>query len=621
MPNSLKTFLLGKPLETKRLAGEKLNTFWGLPIMASDAISSVAYAVEEILWVLVPIVGLLAYQDMFFTAIAIVFLLLILVFSYRQTIDSYPHGGGSYTVAKENLGELPGLTAAASLTIGYILTVAVSTSAGTAAITSAIPELLPYTVWIALGLILLMMLGNLRGVRDSARIFAIPTYLFIIAMLTMIVTGTVKVFIFGQSPEALETIPTVVGDLTLFLMVRAFAAGCAGLTGIEAVSNAVPTFTEPSQKHAKQVLSLLALFVILIFGGTSFLATLYHAVPSYDVTVLSQIAAQVFGDNIMFYALQILTAVILIMAANTSFAGLPMLLSLLARDGYAPRQFASRGGRLGFSNGIIALSVASALLVIIYRGQTHDLVPLYAIGVFISFTLSQVGMLARWLRERDGGWRHKAVINGIGAIMSTVTVISIAYSKMADGAWIALVLMAIIIFMMKKSKSHYLDVARQLHLEPHQVKTETEFIEVIRHTIVIIDSLNKASLKAINYARRVSDDDNVVAFNVSLDIEKAKYLKRKWKECEIPVPLIIRYSPYREVVAPLIKYLESEEHDYRPGDMVTIVMPQFMVSKYWMHIFHNQTGLMIRNKLLHDRHIAVVTVPYVLDKKRKVLPK
>ncbi len=615
MLEKLKEIIIGKPLHNKELQGEKLGVFWGLPIMASDAISSVAYAVEEILWILVLVVGLAAYQYMFMAAVAIVLLLLILVFSYRQTIDSYPNGGGSYTVAKENLGEKPGLLSGASLIIGYILTVAVSTSAGTAAITSAIPALLPYNVAVTLFLILLMTIGNLRGVKESAKIFAIPTYIFIIAMLIMIVTGLVKVYILGEVPRSVYPIPDAVGDITFFLMIRAFAAGCSGLTGVEAVSNAIPNFKNPSQKNAKRVLGLLAMFVLIIFGGTAFLSTIYHAVPNYDVTVLSQIASQVFGNGILFYILQISTAVILIMAANTSYAGLPMLLSLMAMDGYAPRQFGMRGIRLGFSNGILALSAAAGVLVVIYRAETHDLVPLYAIGVFISFTLSQVGMLFKWVRSDAPGKVHKILINGLGALMTVATVFSIAYSKMLEGAWIALVLMAVLMILMKMTNIHYKDTECQLKLEPEEVPAESSVIQVQKHTIVIIGSLNKASLKAINYARRLSEDKNIIAFHVSIDEENSKYLREQWRKCRIPVPLIVKYSPYREIVRPLMKYIESEEHASSPGDMITVVIPQFIVSKSWQNLLHNQTAFAIRKKLIRDRHIAVVTIPYVLDKK------
>ncbi len=615
MFKKIKQVLIGKPLKTEDLQGEKLNVFWGLPIMASDAISSVAYAVEEILWVLVLAVGAIAYTSLSFVAIAIIALLLILVFSYRQTIDSYPHGGGSYTVAKENLGELPGLVACASLTIGYILTVAVSTSAGTAALTSAIPALLPYNVLITLILILLMTIGNLRGVKESARIFALPTYIFIFSMLLMIITGFIKFYILGYEPKAAFEIPAATGDLTFLLLIRGFAAGCAGLTGVEAVSNAIPNFKKPAQKNAKIVLGLLALFVVLIFGGTSFMATLYHAVPNYHTTVLSQIASQVFGNTFFYYLLQIVTAVILVMAANTSYAGLPMLLSLVAKDGYAPRQLSMRGERLGYSNGIILLSIAAGALVIIYKGQTHALVPLYAIGVFISFTLSQLGMLFKWLRSKDKDRFHKIIINGIGTVATSLTVIIIGYSKLLEGAWIALVLIPILVYFMKVAKRHYRDVAIQLKLKPEDVAAETQYLNVQKHMIVVIGSLSRASLKAINYARHLADDKNIVAFHISIDQEESSSIQKKWEECGIPIPLVVKYSEYREIIDPLVSYIESEEHSSSKGDMITVVLPQFVVQSSWMNIFHNQTAFAIQKRLLRDRHIAVITVPYVLDER------
>ena len=609
-----KAFLLGRPLSNDQLHGEKMNVFWGLPIMASDAISSVAYAVEEILWVLIAVAGLVSYQYMFAAAAAIILLLLILVVSYRQTIDHYPKGGGSYTVAKENLGEIPGLTACASLVIGYVLTVAVSTSAGAAAITSAVPGLLPCSVPITLGMILLMTIGNLRGVKESARIFAIPTYIFIASMLLLIGTGLVKTYLLHTPPPApLYDVPQAAGDITLFLVARAFAAGCAGLTGVEAVSNAIPSFEHPSRKNAKRVLSLLAMLVLVIFGGTSYMATLYHAVPVKEATVLSQIGQQIFGHGILYYVLQIATAVILVMAANTAYAGLPPLLSLAARDGYVPKQFNTRGGRLSYSNGIIMLGLTAGLLVILYKADTHRLVPLYAIGVFISFTLSQLGMFTLWLKGREPGWGRRAVVNGVGLLMTALTVGIIAYSKLIEGAWITLVAITVLIVVMKVTHKHYLSLARQLALRPEEVTQETDQIKVNKHMVVLVDSLTKSSLKAISYARQLMDDGNIVVFNVSTDEEHSQYLREKWEACGIPLPLVVKYSPYREIIEPLIEYLESEEHDYRPGDMLTVVMPQFIMGQKWMNIYHSQTAFAIRRKLLHDRHIAVVTVPYVVD--------
>lgn len=609
-----KRLLIGKALKTEELNNEKYNVFWGLPVLSSDAISSVAYAGEEILWVLIPVIGLMAFRYMFYAALAIVFLLFILVFSYRQTIDNYPCGGGSYIVAKDNLGTIPGLVAGASLSIDYILTVAVSTSAGTAAITSAMPWLLPHKVAITLVLIAIMTMGNLRGMRESSRLFGIPTYLFIFSIIALILTGIFKIYVLGYHPAAITEIPKVTGDITLFLFLRAFASGCTALTGVEAVSNGIPNFRNPSQKNAKTVLLLLAIFVLIIFGGTSFLATMYHAVPTLDKTVISQISTQVFGNSFMYYMVQITTAVILTMAANTAFSDLPLLLSLISRDSYAPRQFTRRGKRLSFSNGIILLSLAASFLTIIFKGETHLLMPLYAIGVFISFTLSQTGMFVRWLKLRTPGWKHKAVINGIGAVITFATVIIIGITKFRHGAWIVCILIPVFVILMIITKRHYNRVAEQLTLSKDEVEKEIKAVDDFEHIIVLIDSLNKASFKAINYARHISNSyKTIVAFNSSTDEATSEKLRAKWEELNIDIPLVIKYAPYRNIMEPLIEFIESEEHASNPEDIITVVMPQFIVKHWWNNIFHGQSAIFIRQKLIHDRQIAIITIPYVLD--------
>lgn len=611
MEFNLGRLLIGKSLKTEDLKGEKFNVFWGLPILSSDAISSVAYAGEEILWVLVPIVGLISYKYMFYAALCIVFLMFLLVFSYRQTIDSYPNGGGSYIVAKDNLGTVPGLVAGSALSIDYILTVAVSTSAGTAAITSAMPALLPHKVLITVAVIIIITIGNLRGLRESSKIFGIPTYFFMFSVLAMIVIGIVKVHVFGYVPQSAYEIPEVTGDITVFLFLKAFASGCTALTGIEAVSNGIPSFKEPSQKNAKIVLGLLAFVVLLIFGGLSYLSTLYHAVPNSEKTVIAQIANQVFGTSIMFYVIQATTAIILIMAGNTAFAGLPLLLALMAKDGFAPRQFAKRGKRLGFSNGIIVLSILSCILVVIFKGDTHLLLPLYAVGVFISFTLSQAGMFTRWVKTKKRGWRHKAFINGLGCMVTLVTVIIIGITKFFHGAWIVCILIPVIVFVMLKIKYHYTKVAQQLKLNVNERPKEINLAEQERYVIVPIDTLNKSFLKALNYARTISD--NIIVFHVSVDDEATKKLVKKWEQYNVGIPIIVRKSPYRSIVGPLVKFIESEEYAAGPKDTVTVVMPQFIVTKWWGNILHNQTALFVKTMLLRRRNIAMVTVPYIIQ--------
>jgi len=603
--------LIGKTLRTEQIEDEKFNVFWGLPILSSDAISSVAYAGEEMLWVLVGVLGLLAYKYMLFAALCIVVLLGILVFSYRQTIDSYPNGGGSYIVAKDNLGAIPGLTAGASLSIGYILTVAVSCSAGTAAITSALPWLLPHKVLITVALIVIMTIGNLRGIRESSVMFGVPTYLFIVSIIAMIIIGIVKVKVFGITPVPILSVPQAAGDITLLLFLRAFASGCTGLTGVEAVSNGIPSFKTPAQKNAKTVLSLLALLVFIIFGGISFLSTLYHAVPNSQITVVAQIAAQVFGQNaIMFYVIQVTTAIILIMAANTAYAGLPLLFALMAHDGYIPRQFTKRGKRLSFSNGIVVLSVCACLLVIMFKGDTHLLMPLYAVGVFISFTLSQFGMFTKWRREKSHGWKHKALINGFGAVVTFITVIIIGYTKFKDGAWIVLILIPILVYLMYRVREHYKIVALQLKLSLNEKPKPMNYDEQKRYVIVPIDTLNKAFLKAFNYARTLSE--NIIVIHVSVDDEVTSKLMKKWQEYNLGIPLVVKKSPYRDTIKTLVKFIENEEILFGEKNTLTVVLPQFVVEKKWQNILHNQTTMFIVGLLLKRRNIAVVMVPYLI---------
>ncbi|AZV58633.1 APC family permease [Clostridium sp. AWRP] len=605
--------IIGKSLKTEELKGEKFNVFWGLPIMSSDAISSVAYAGEEILLILMPVMGLLSYRYMLYASLCIIFLLFMLIFSYRQTIDAYPAGGGSYIVATDNLGTTAGLVAGASLIIDYILTVAVSASAGTAAITSAIPSLLPHTVTITLALITILVIGNLKGIRESSKVFGVPTYIFIFLILVMLIWGVIKINFMGYVPKSSYKIPDVSGTITIFLFLKAFAAGCTALTGVEAVSNGVPNFREPSQKNAKIVLMLLAFIVLLMFGGISYLAALYHAVPSSNVTVVAQISWQVFNGGVLFYIIQAATAVILVMACNTAFAGLPLLLALMAKDGYAPRQFAKRGKRLNYSNGIIMLGLLAAILVVIFKGDTHYLLGLYAVGVFISFTLSQCGMFKRWTKIKINGWKHKAFINGLGGVLTFVTTIIIGVTRFTRGAWVVFILIPIIVYTMEKIKRHYLKVAQQLRLSMDELRKyeKVSFEGQKRYVIVPIDTLNKSFLKALNYARTISE--NIIVFHVSVDDEVTNKLLKKWNEYNIGIPIIVKKSPYRSIIKPLAKFIDSEEYSAGPKDTITVVLPQFVVTKWWGNILHNQTALLIKTILLKRRNIAIVTVPYIID--------
>jgi amino acid transporter len=616
----LKRILIGKPLENEALHGEKYSVFWGLPILSSDAISSVAYATEEILLVLVPVVGLMAFQKLTIISCAIIALLAVLTISYRQTILSYPNGGGAYVVASDNLGSCAGVVAGSALAIGYTLTVAVSISAGTAAITSAIPSLLQYRVEVCLVILLLLFIGNLRGISESAKIFGVPAYLFMLAMISMIVVGFYKVRVLHFAPPAPPIANSVdlMGWAGILLMLRAFSSGCAALTGVEAVSNAVPNFKEPSVKHARTVLLLLSFVVLILFGGISVLANLYRVVPGGGRTVLAKIAAEIFGaHSLMFYAIQTITAFILALAANTAYSGFPLLISVMAKDGFAPRQLAVRGERLAYSNGITVLTVLAGILIIIFKGDTHLLIPLYAIGVFISFTLSQTGMFIRWIKRREKGWVHKALINGAGAVVTFITVIIVGATKFRYGAWIVFLVIPIMMAIMLKIKRHYISVAEQLRI------TTEEALSLLKetyhnHVIIPIDSINRASIRALRYAKTVSD--RIVVFHVSIDEEEAKRMRERWDQLETDIPLVIKYSPYRKVIQPLLNYVESyEQYSYKKGDMITVVLPQFSVKIWWQIFLHNQTRLLISRSLLKHRHIVVATIPLQLKNDNEVL--
>jgi len=611
MWEELKRFIIGKPLATEAMAHEKFNIPFGLSIMSSDAISSVAYASEEILWVLVPVIGMMSYQYMFEASLCIVGLLIILIFSYRQTIYSYPSGGGAYTVSKDNLGTIPSLVAGASLSIDYVLTVAVSTCAGTAALTSAFPILYPHRISISIFFIILITIGNLRGVSESAKIFGMPPYIFILCLLSMIVYGIFKVKVQGFVPQPMYPVPTPVGDITLFLFLRAFAGGCTALTGIEAVSNGTPNFKEPAPRNASTVLILLAIIIVFLFGGMSYLATIYQSVPSFENTVVSQIALQVFGNGFMYYLLQFSTTIILILAANTAYTGFPLLASTIANDGFMPRQLKRRGHRLSFNNGIIVLAVAASILIIIFRGETHYLLPLYAVGVFTSFTLSQFGMFRKWLKERDGAWVLKAFINGLGAIITLVTTVVLGITKFISGAWVVFILIPIIVMFMRRVREHYDSVAEQLRIGPGSVPDVVPNPENVRHIIVLVESYNKAIIKTINYAKCLSSD--IVGFHISVDDEATAKLQKRWDENNVGFPLVVRKSPYRDVLGLLVEFIESDEHASKEGDIVTVVMSQFVVDKYWENALHNQTAMLIRSSLLRHRNIAVISVPYLIE--------
>lgn len=611
MLKKIKHLILGKSLRSDALAHEKFSVLWGLPVLSSDAISSVSYACEEILMVLIPVMGLASYGPLMKVGFAIVFLLFILVFSYRQTINCYPQGGGSYIVASDNLGKVFGLIAASSLAIDYVLTVAVSVCAGTAAITSAFPQLLSVRTEIALLIITLLTIGNLRGMKDSSILFGIPTYLFVFTILLMILTGFVKVLVFHEIPNPPAAVPGTVESLSLLLFLKAFSSGCTALTGVEAVSDGIPNFRAPAQKNAKRVLYLLAVLVFIIFLGILSLASVYHIVPHANVTVIAMLAEEVFGKGtLLFYLVQITTAIILTMAANTAFADLPLLLSILARDGFVPRQFLSRGSRLSFSNGILLLFLLSAALVIAFHASSHLLMPLYAVGVFLSFTLSQAGMFVRWMKRKEGNWRHKAVINGSGMLITAITCVIIAASKFMHGAWIVLLCIPVLVYFMERIHRHYAYVKESLKIRSDQ-ELQPCAIQSGGKVILPVDSINRSFLKAYHYACSLQVKQ-IEFYHVNTNAEAAMKLQAVYEQMQLNIPLVMEEAPYRNVNEMILQHVRAAQKDLKPKESVTVILPQFVMKKKRFHALHNQTSMQLKLQLSKLRNVSVISVPYIM---------
>jgi amino acid transporter len=603
---ALKRSLLGRPIPTSLERHERLGRATGLAVFASDALSSSAYATEEILLVLV-IAGTGALQASVPIALGIAVLLAIVVSSYRQTIRAYPRGGGAYIVTRENFGRYPSLVAGASLLTDYVLTVSVSVAAGVAAITSAVPALFPYRVGLCVTGVAIIAVANLRGIRESGRLFAIPTYAFVGSYLVMLGWGGV-LWLRGVGPapaSAPVAAASTTEALTLFLALRAFASGCVALTGIEAVSDGVPAFRPPEARNARQVLVMLAAVLISLFVGITLLASAFGLAPVEQETVNSQLARRVFGHTPVYYLVQAMTALILLLAANTSFADFPRLASFLARDGFLPRQFASRGDRLAFSNGIIILAILSALLLVLFRGDTHALIPLYAVGVFISFTLSQASMVRHWLRARTRGWAWRMVLNGIGAAATGLVMLIIATTKFTHGAWMVVLLIPCLILVFLAIHRHYREVARQLSIDATPPGPPP-----LAHTVlVLIGDVHRGVLFALAYARALSPAARAVY--VELDPDRTRRLEDRWGKWGSGVPLVVLRSPYRSVVGAFLEYLDNLQAQ-APDRLVTIIIPEFVPARWWQHLLHNQTALLIKGALLFRRGVVVIDVPYHL---------
>ena len=598
-----KRWLLGRPLATAQAARERLSNPVALAIFSSDPLSSVAYATEEILLILV-LAGTAALHYSIGISLVIVGLVAILTASYRQTIYAYPSGGGAFVVAKSNLGETPGLVAAAALLIDYVLTVAVSVAAGIAAITSAVPELHEHRVGLGLLAIAVLTWGNLRGVRESGKIFALPTYLFVGGLGLVIVVGLGRTLFGAAEAHPLPSVPAVEG-LTLFLLLRAFSSGCTALTGIEAISNGVPTFRDPASKNASTTMIWMACMLGGLFLGITFLAYNYGLVPRADETLISQIARISLGGGVLYYFMQVATMMILILAANTSYNGFPRLACLLAQDSFLPRQMRNVGDRLAFSNGIFILGLSAALLLIIFRGDTHALIPLYAIGVFLSFTLSQTGMVRHWQDRKGRGWRKKFAINLTGAVATGVATVVLAMTKFTHGAWMVIVLIPILIGMFKKIQWHYRMADWQLELTMYE-RPKNPPPNVV---VMPIGTVNRAVVIAMDYVRQRAPDFRVV--HVDVDPDETVKVREDWEKWGLGLPLVILPSPYRSFLEPFLDYIEKvrEEH---PGGWVTVALAEVLPARWWENLLHNQRALLIKAAVLFKFRVIVTDVPYHL---------
>ncbi|MDR3589458.1 MAG: APC family permease [Negativicutes bacterium] len=612
MMREMRRLLIGRPLHNKRLAHEKLPKWKALSIFSSDALSSVAYGPEEIMLTLVAVPGIIAYGYMAPVALSILGLLAIVALSYVQVAKANPGGGGAYAVAKKNLGEYPALIAAGAVFADYVLTAAVSVSAGTAAIVSAFPGLDGHAVAIDLVVLFcLLMLVNLRGVRESSNAFVIPTYAFLFGMVTLIVTGVYQVltdstYIFPANSLAKQQLDWMM----LFVVLRAFANGCSSMTGVEAIADSVPMFKSPESRNATATTYWMAGILGFMFVGISFLIMHYHILPVEDVTALSQLAENVFGRNFFYFYIQITTMLVLYLAANTAYNGLPVLMSIVAKDGYMPRYLATRGERLTFSNGIILLTVAAALLITVFNGKTDQLISLYAIGVFVSFTIAQTGMIVHWRSNRGTGWVLKAFLNGLGAFATGLVVLVITMTKFLYGAWIVLVFVPIMVYLFKQIKAHYKAMAEQLHL-PLECMAEDGTAAQGKHIVVVpVATPTKVVYETLKYARVLSQ--HIIAVHVASDEESEAKTRAKWNCWNPGVELVILRSPYRLLMKPLIKYIETLEKRKGPNDYITVIIPEFETKEWWHRLLHNQTGWILRTSLILKDNVIVTTVPYHL---------
>ncbi len=604
--SKIKNVFIGNPLTMDKLEEEKIPKWKALAVLSSDALSSVAYATEE---VLIPL-SLFAVAAMAWSmpmAVGVALLLLIITLSYQQTIAAYPHGGGAYTVARENLGENAGLVAGAALLIDYILTVSVSVSAGLENIGSAFPFIAQHKVMIGVAIIILIMILNLRGLKESSNFFAYPTYFFIFSILTMIIMGTYKVLT-GQAPIVHPVLHESYPEVPLFLLLRAFSSGCSALTGIEAISNGVPIFKKPSPVNAKITMIWMSVILGGFFLGITLLAHVYGIVPAHGKeTVMSILSKQIFGENYLYYGTQIAVALILLLAANTSYADFPRLTSLIAKDRFLPKQMSSIGDRLVFSNGIIGLTTVAALLVVIFRGSTHALIPLYAVGVFLSFTISQSGMIVHHMKNKGPGWKKGLVINALGATTTFIVLLVIAITKFLSGAWMVIILIPALVFFFKRVKAHYSRVSHTLARENYHQDLKTVHDTYI--AIVPISGIHPGVVRAVKYAMTISKDVRVCY--VDVDREATAKMVKMWNTWSDGLPLNIIESPYRSVLGPLLSYIDKT-HIESGREMISVVVPEFVTREWYQQFLHNQMSLVLKAALRFKPGKVVTAIRYYI---------
>jgi len=612
MIGKIRNLLLGPPLPTHRLGDERLNKVRALAAFSPDALSSIAYANQEIYLGLV-VAGSAGLALSLPIGLAIAALLTLVALSYLQTIHGYPSGGGSYVVARTNLGTLPGLVAAAALLIGYLLTAAVSLTAGVEAIASALPAIWPYRTVAALLLLAVITVLNLRGLRESGSLMAVPVYLFLIVYLPMLAYGLMRLLLDG--PGSLDAVaPPAAQPLTLPLALHAFSAGCTALTGIEAISNGVPAFRPPEARNAGRTLVVMALLMGVLFVGSIGLTQSLAVISGSQETILSALARRLLGSGPAYVGIQASTMLVLAVAANTSFAGFPRLAALLAGDGFLPHQLTTLGDRLVFANGILLLSGATGLLIVVFGGNSHALIPLFAVGVFLAFTLSQAGMVVHWWRERGSGWRLKAALNGLGALATGAALVIIGVSKFTQGAWLTTLLIATLVVGFLQVRAHYREVARQLSMQGFVVSADPSRPPRV---VVPISGVHRGVADAVGYAQSISQD--VTAVYVELEPGAGERVREKWQRLWPEVPLVILPSPYRSIIGPLLGYLDETDEQHDDGQLATVVLPEFVPARWWHGLLHNQTAWLLKAALLYRRrHLgyqrAIIDVPHHLER-------